>query len=625
MHSYIVLGAFFLVSLLIRLWLLDKRWLDVDEGAHLMDATLALDGWIPVVDYMSREPLYVYTFAGFVKLFGTNFVIARFLPAACSLLVGFVVFFLAKSLFDIKVGVLAAALYWILPLELFQSVKVTTEPLVMLLTSLAFCAVMRFALDNRRGWLLLAGVLSALAFYTRNSALILPLAVFLFLLCFYKGRVAELAKSLSLFSAGYFGIIILAIVGYSRFAELTEVLFNLQLNPVSFLPWGIAQLSSAERAGSDAPFWPADLFRKYILQTLYMHSFLLLALAFAVCRFIAQAISANRTELSTTLTARSLVYWWVLVLFLAYAFYSYVAGFIIDYSREFFPPLTIILAAWICSAVPALNRNRVLEWSIIAIACLLAGLFVLHGYNKTWLRYGHHAALTVTLLTLFAFAGKFRLFARRLAFCLTIGGFAVFVAVSERVPHLFPSIPSLIVIAIVYLTAWIFLRGNDQLPLRRYVDFVCVSLVLASLAVNVSYSGTLLNPTYNAEWSPEAVKKIASYIRAETESTDEIISGAVIWEFHAARLPFQLVAHPFELEFAAPARKEEIARVAAVRPPKVIILDGWTERLYLRHIPSLTELIAERYQLVPIVAGPAAFDVKVYRLRGTPGRRASPM
>src|SRR5919106_857343 len=94
--SYVVLAVFFLTSLFVRLWLLDKRWLDVDEGAHLMDAVLALDGRIPVVDYVSREPLYVYTLAGFLKLFGTNYILARFLPAACSLLVGFVIFSLGK-------------------------------------------------------------------------------------------------------------------------------------------------------------------------------------------------------------------------------------------------------------------------------------------------------------------------------------------------------------------------------------------------------------------------------------------------------------------------------------------------------------------------------------------------
>jgi hypothetical protein len=149
--------------------------------------------------------------------------------------------------------------------------------------------------------------------------------------------------------------------------------------------------------------------------------------------------------------------------------------------------------------------------------------------------------------------------------------------------------------------------------------------VLASFVVNASFSGTLLRPTYNAEWSPELVGKIASYVKAETTKADEVISGAVIWEFQASRRPFQMISHPFELEFATADRKAAIARAAEERPPKVIILDGWTERLYIRQIPSLSGLLSERYRLVPIAAGPAAFEVKVYRLKEEPVITSSSM
>jgi Dolichyl-phosphate-mannose-protein mannosyltransferase len=624
-NSYAVLAVFFLTSLFIRLWLLDKRWLDVDEGAHLMDAVLALDGRIPVVDYMSREPLYVYIFAGFLKLFGTNFILARFLPAACSLLVGIVIFLLAKKLFDDKVALLASAIYWILPLELVQSVKVTTEPLVMLLTSLAFYTVIKFSLSSQRLWLVVAGVLSALGFYARNSALIVPIAVFLFVVLFYKGRVREVGKSFGLFLAGYGAIVLLVLAYYSRFTTLDELLFSMQLNPLSFLPWAVQQTSSVIRPGSDAPFWPRELFIKYIVQTTYLHSFLLLGLAFSTFQFAYRLINRNSQTSRQEMLSQSVLYLWVLVLFCAYAFYSYLAGFIIDYSREFLPPLVIIFAAWIYSSISALSRDGVLERFVLGGLCLSALLFFLHAYHRDFLGMGHHAALTVALVALFTFAGKFRSFARRFAFSLIITGIAAFIAISERVPYLFPSVPSLVVIGIVYCVTWILSREKNQPSLRDYARFVCLSIVLASFVVNASFSGTLLRPTYNAEWSPELVGKIASYVKAETNKADEVISGAVIWEFQASRRPFQLISHPFELEFASENRKIAIGRAAAERPPKVIILDGWTERLYIRQIPSLTELLAQKYRLVPIAAGPAAFEVKVYRLKEEPVISSSSM
>ena len=86
-----------------------------------------------------------------------------------------------------------------------------------------------------------------------------------------------------------------------------------------------------------------------------------------------------------------------------------------------------------------------------------------------------------------------------------------------------------------------------------------------------------------------------------------------------------MISNPLELEFAKEEIKMAIARAADMRPPQEILLDGWTERLYIRQIPSLTELLAQKYRLVPIAAGPAAFEVKVYRLKEEPVISSSSM
>jgi len=106
-----------------------------------MDAVLALDGMIPEVDYSSRQPLYTYALAGTFKLFGINYVSGRILPLTCSMLVGFLIFLIARLLFDEKVALLSAAIYWMLPLELMNSVIVKTEPLVTLLICLSLYTV----------------------------------------------------------------------------------------------------------------------------------------------------------------------------------------------------------------------------------------------------------------------------------------------------------------------------------------------------------------------------------------------------------------------------------------------------------------------------------------------------
>src|SRR5207249_6749931 len=204
----LVLLVVCVMSLSIRLWLLDKRWINPDEGPHLMDAVLVLDGKIPQVDFNSRELIYVYSIAGFLKLFGTSYISGRLLPMTCSLLVGMVVFLLATELFDRKVGLLSSVTYWMLPLEVTQSVVVKTEPLVSLLTCLAFYGVARFSLHGQGSWLIVAGMFSALAFYPRPSALIIPVAVSAFIVLFHGRRVREVADRLGLFLAGYGAVVL---------------------------------------------------------------------------------------------------------------------------------------------------------------------------------------------------------------------------------------------------------------------------------------------------------------------------------------------------------------------------------------------------------------------------------
>src|SRR5262245_48821679 len=156
--GYLVLLAVCVVSLSIRLWLLDKRWINADEGPHLMDAVLVLDGKVPQVDFASKGLFYVYSIAVFLSLFGRSYVSGRLLPVTCSLLVGMVIFLLATELFDRKVGLLSSVTYWILPFEITQSSVVKTEPLVALLSCMAVYGVARFSRRGQGAWLFIAGL-----------------------------------------------------------------------------------------------------------------------------------------------------------------------------------------------------------------------------------------------------------------------------------------------------------------------------------------------------------------------------------------------------------------------------------------------------------------------------------
>jgi 4-amino-4-deoxy-L-arabinose transferase-like glycosyltransferase len=626
--EYLVLLVVCVVSLSIRLWLLDKRWINPDEGAHLMDGVLVLDGKIPHVDFKSRELIYVYSIAGFLKLFGTSYVSGRLLSITCSLLVGLVVFLLATELFDRKVGLLSSVMYWSLPLEVSQSVIVKTEPLVSLITCLAFYSVARFSLRGHGIWLIVAGMFSALGFYARPSALIIPAAVAVFIVLFHGGRVRELVQRLAFFIAGYGAVILCVLAYYSRFVSPGQLL---GFSPAGWAVSAFVSVFGRSSESIDLFSSPASavsarlLYWRYVHDALYFDCFLVLALGFSMLEYGYGLAAQDATKSRGSLVSESLLYLWLFFLFGAYAFYFYSRGFFIDYSREFLPPLVIVLSAWVMKSNPSLGRDRVLESFILGGLCLAGGLFLLHGYYPDSFGIGHHASLAIALIALFTFAGRFTNSSRRIVFVLILSVIAAFIVISREVPwkeYLSGAGPSLATIVLIYGLTWTLQREKARPSLGEYRRFVCVSTVFAAFVISVSFSAIQLGLKYDSTWSPQSVETIASDLKVQTGGADKVMSGGVIWELQASRRPFELISHPLALEHRITQEQRATIEGAIVtRPPKAIILDGYTEKTYMR-IPGLAELVNARYQFES-AAGPALFPVKLYRLKEESGANAS--
>jgi len=625
-RDYVLLFAILFISLLIRLWLLDKRWINPDEGAHLMDAALALDGMIPKVDFGSRQPLYTYALAGFLKLFGTDYIAGRLLPVTCSMLTGIVVFLIARMLFDVKVALLSSVVYWMLPLELLQSTIVKTEPLAMLLTSLSLYATIRFSQHNEGSWLIIAGVFASMGFYVRQSALIIPLTVFGFVFIIHRGQVREIAKSLGLFLAGYMGMFLLVFAFYSRFMSPVDFLTR-GLSPFGFLIWvgnrvlpllGLLP-ASTNVVTAQAFDVPLSLYYRYLYQAVFLHLFLMIGLGFSIVSLGYHFLTRNGQKLREHIISYSIPYLWFFSLFIAYVIFFFTWAFHIDYSREFLPPLVIILSAWICHNVPALEREGVMERLILGGLCLSAILFFfMQSEYRDLFGIAQQVSLAIALITLFNFTGAFESTTRKFIFVATMLLVVALIVVARLTPlkpYLYGTIPSLGIIGMFYgITgiAWAFLGQKAWPSLGSYAKFLGLSIVLGSFLVSVSYSADKLNLAYNSAWSPQSVENVAKFLKAHTRDGDEVMSGAVIWELQASRRPFQMISHPLGFIYGmSEEKKATITLAARTRPPKVIILDGYTEKTYMRRVPSLKELLKERYQLMT-TEGPAKYPVRIY-------------
>jgi len=630
--SHVILIGLCIVSLSLRLWLIDKQWVNVDEGAHLMDAALALEGHIPEVDFSSRQPLYVYVLAGFVKLFGADYIAGRLYGITFSLLTGIIVFLLAKALFDEKVAMLSAAMYFMLPLELFGSTLVKTESLAIFLTSLSMYSVVRFLQCAQRPWLVAAGAIAAMAYYVRESSLVIPVAVLTFLFVLHPGRVSKVVHNFGLFLAGYLAVVLTVMAFYSQYVSPDRFL---TMSPFGFLFFSLARLVDLPVASvtpvNGEPlvhgvYESLSLYSKFLTEAFILNSFLILGFGLsAVMLGYRMVAHKGEGDFTASLAPHILLHSWVLFLLLAYFYYLLTTSFYLDYAREFLPPLVIIFSAWLTYSIPALRAQGAIETFVVAMLLLAAILFVVQSVHRD-IGLGYLSSMSIALFALASFARAFELPARRLCFLSIFVMLTAFILVSRDEPFkaYFSGIgPSLAMIVIIYGLTWILLERTARPPVRSYATFIALSLAMASFVVSVSYAGCLFDLVFEGQWSPKAVNKVATYLRSHTNDQDEVMSGGVIWEFQAVRKPFRMISHP--LRFERGASEEERRAIEAsskLSPPRIIILDGYTERTYIRIVPELKSLVQARYHLV-LEAGPGFAPVKVYELNDiSPGQES---
>ncbi|MDZ7725231.1 MAG: glycosyltransferase family 39 protein [candidate division KSB1 bacterium] len=213
------------------------RWINPDEGAHLMDARLLLEGFLPIVDYGARQPVYVGLLAGLLKLFGNTLSAGRLLPVLSSMAGGAVLFMIGKRLYNPRAGLVAGTLYLFLPLTMVWSPVVKTEPLTIALTSLAVLFVLdSIRQPHRLSMLFIGGVFAGCAFYVRQPSLYIPIAAVLFFATApgYKHR-ARLTRII-IFAGGFLRLSLLPSFYFTIAGMTVQEFMASQLNPL-YLIW----------------------------------------------------------------------------------------------------------------------------------------------------------------------------------------------------------------------------------------------------------------------------------------------------------------------------------------------------------------------------------------------------
>ncbi len=603
----------FAVGLAIRVALLPIRWINPDEGPHLMDARLVLEGQVPVADYGSRQPFYVIVLASALKVFGVHLTSGRLVPLTCNLLTALLIFWFGTRLGGVLVGAVAGSLWLFAPLSLIWSTVVKTEPLAVLLGAVSMVLVWQAVERDKLSFWLIAGVFAALAYYVRQATLYLPVAVALFLVWHFGGEWRRMIKGLIFYLAGFVVVVVLAFSVYVPRMGLTATLAS-QVDPANIVLdrlgrlLGVAALRPSSgghslRALGQSP----DMTLRYLREAANLSAFLLPTWLAAVAATFSERVRRQFVGLNSKLHGLRLLASWSLAVVLLYTYHVSSRGFFTQYAVELYVPLVLVAAwVWVRTWDPVAGNEK----PLIVWLGAFAGLFAFAVLGRM---VAHPALLTgAALFTSFGALAFVRVGAKtsksgraRVVFLILNG------LVAWGVWHILTAIgaPGWVgfVVAVGFAVAVLgegLLRQEGGATLAHYVFM----FVLATLFVSGAHAGMRIGPTYECIWSPGTLRNVVEILQSPDLRNRTVLSGGMIWTFESGSPPYGNVTHPSQF---LQREDTDFKRELLADSPGVIIYDGYTHRKFRRYKALLDSLLVREYVERATVEG-SKYPVKIW-------------
>lgn len=599
-----VLSVLLLVAFAVRAWLVPHRWINPDEGAHLMDGQLLLDGLVPQIDFDSRQPLYVQLTGLAIWILGPDLFMMRYFPLLVTLATGVVVHLIGRELFDWKAGLVAAGLVLLLPFSVLETIHTKMGPLAMLGSAVAVYFLVRARTRPSRSApnLYLAGLCAGAAFYLRPST-IGALAAILLGVAVPPGGWKPVLRRVLLVVAGVATAALGVSLYYVQYLPLSEALYGDEvLNPATFLTTNLAGAIEAlsggagsgaqELASSDR--MPLDRSLGNILEVGWLSVVLFVAAGAAV---VLGAVEWARERSEGILYRHAVPTLWFGFVALAYLYWTVKRGFFPAYFLEMVPPLALLSGAGFSWCWKRLPGDRSWTFHLLSLAALTVLLGALH-----WVAGARQISRPLYFLISAGVLGVLHLslhsalpvrehrshWAAALGAVL-LGGVVAYVG--PRLSTLWSLPVYLFGLAGVLGLLLVAARGRLRWSGAGRVAFGTYVLVVAAGFLTLSESAVRLDRTYGGAWSPETLRRVTSLLVDHTDRDDTVISGAVIWQFQAGRQTFANMSHPLSLRGGAdPAVAESLGQRLRSDPPAAVVMDGYTEQTFLPVLPDMTDL-----------------------------------
>jgi len=609
-----LLGAVLLLALAFRLAFFPFRWVGPDEGSYLMDARLALDGKVPIVDFAARQPLFVWLLAALFKLTGPSLFAARWLLVFCNIATGVLIYALGRRMFAPVVAVTAAALFLLLPFQVVWSLSVITEtPTVLLACASGWLTLL--ALEKRRSlWYALgAGVTAGAAYYTRESAVWVMAVVVIY--CLAAGR-RPLRRRLTLVAGmclGYLAVCVAVWSYYAHYLTLRQLVMS-RLNPfdilLSHFVRGRYSMTPTTSAALGAVQRVDDIER-------YAHE----VFAFGLFGFVAAGVATvlKRRRGSFRPDGSGLLFIWIGVVGLMYLvrFVAVEQVLFARYLLEVLPPLSLLCAFGLGELLP--NNWRQGANILLLVVLFTVGVYVLQ--HAAWQHFpgaGAYfvlAAIVAVALSLKREQGWWPLCVLSTAMAAAALGVA---SLLLRADLPFGTRPlAHMAAAIALWVGGLFLIGHHWWPkgMRYLRRLMALTIMLFAFLYSIGKQGQKVGPSYDGLWSLGTVKQVAQVLSAHGKPGDVVLSGGQIWPFAAGLECFLDITHTLGLQYVPDSTMQ---RVFAEQPPEFIIMDGCTERRTNPHAQLLAGKMESLYESVATVKG-SLYPVVVYRLQAERG------
>ena len=143
-----------------------------DEGVFATLGQTILNGDIPYRDaWDHKPPMVAIWYATSFVAFGETIEAPRIVAAISAALTSVLVFFVARRLYNERVGIIAGLIFGLSFGIPYLQINANSEVFLVLPLVGAFYAFIRARDEDSRGWLLAAGAISALAFMTKQVAM----------------------------------------------------------------------------------------------------------------------------------------------------------------------------------------------------------------------------------------------------------------------------------------------------------------------------------------------------------------------------------------------------------------------------------------------------------------------